>query len=39
TQKHQLFGDRQLIRLRASRRALNMLRMYLIENNYKINLN
>jgi len=33
-QKHQLFGDRQLIRLRASRRALNMLRMYLMENNY-----
>jgi len=31
TQKHQLFGDRQLIRLRASRRALNMLRMYLIQ--------
>ena len=31
TQKHQLFGDRQLIRLRASRRALNMLRMYLME--------
>ncbi len=30
TQKHQLFGDRQLIRLRASRRALNMLRMYLM---------
>jgi len=29
TQKHQLFGDRQLIRLRASRRALNMLRNYL----------
>lgn len=29
TQKHQLFGDRQLIRLRASRRALNMLRIYL----------
>jgi len=28
-QKHQLFGDRQLIRLRASRRALNMLRNYL----------
>ncbi len=31
TQKHQLFGDRQLIRLRAARRALNMLRMYLME--------
>jgi len=31
TQKHQLFGSRQLIRLRSSRRALNMLRMYLIE--------
>jgi nicotinamide-nucleotide amidase len=30
-QKHQLFGDRQLIRLRAARRALNMLRMYLME--------
>ena len=30
TQKHQLFGSRQLIRLRASRRALNMLRMYLM---------
>jgi len=29
TQKHQLFGDRQLIRLRAARRALNMLRNYL----------
>jgi nicotinamide-nucleotide amidase len=29
--KHQLFGDRQLIRLRAARRALNMLRMYLME--------
>ena len=29
TQKHQLFGSRQLIRLRASRRALNMLRNYL----------
>ncbi|TFB08067.1 competence/damage-inducible protein A [Candidatus Atribacteria bacterium MT.SAG.1] len=28
-QKHQLFGSRQLIRLRASRRALNMLRNYL----------
>jgi len=31
TQKHQLFGDRQLIRLRSVRRALNMLRMYLME--------
>jgi len=31
TQKHQLFGNRQLIRLRAARRALNMLRMYLME--------
>jgi nicotinamide-nucleotide amidase len=30
TQKHQLFGSRQLIRLRSARRALNMLRMYLI---------
>jgi len=30
TQKHQLFGDRQLIRLRACRRVLNMLRMYLM---------
>ncbi len=40
TQKHQLFGDRQLIRLRAARRALNMLRMYLIKNNdNKINTN
>ncbi|MBU4562588.1 competence/damage-inducible protein A [bacterium] len=29
TQKHQLFGDRQLIRLRAARRALNMFRNYL----------
>lgn len=28
-QKHQLFGDRQLIRLRAARRALNLLRNYL----------
>lgn len=28
-QKHQLFGNRQQIRLRASRRALNLLRMYL----------
>jgi len=31
TQKHQLFGDRQLIRLRSARRALNMLHMYLME--------
>lgn len=31
TKKHQLFGSRQLIRLRSARRALNMLRMYLIE--------
>jgi nicotinamide-nucleotide amidase len=31
TQKHQLFGDRQLIRLRSALRALNMLRMYLME--------
>ena len=31
-QKHQLFGNRQQIRLRASRRALNLLRMYLIKN-------
>ena len=30
-QKHQLFGNRQQIRLRASRRALNLLRMYLIK--------
>ena len=30
-QKHPLFGSRQLIRLRACRRALNMLRMYLME--------
>ena len=30
TQKHQLFGNRQLIRLRSARRALNMLRMYLM---------
>ena len=30
TQKHHLFGGRQLIRLRASRRALNMLRIYLM---------
>lgn len=29
TKKHQLFGSRQLIRLRSARRALNMLRMYL----------
>ncbi|MBU4349953.1 competence/damage-inducible protein A [bacterium] len=31
TQKHQLFGNRQLIRVRSARRALNMLRMYLME--------
>jgi len=30
TQKHQLFRNRQLVRLRACRRALNMLRLYLI---------
>jgi len=30
TQKHQLFGDRQLIRLRSTRRAINLLRNYLI---------
>ncbi len=30
TQKHQLFGNRQLIRVRSTRRALNMLRMYLM---------
>jgi nicotinamide-nucleotide amidase len=30
-QKHQLFGNRQQIRLRASSRALNLLRMYLIK--------
>jgi len=29
TQKHQLFGSRQLIRLRSARRTLNMLRNYL----------
>ncbi|MBA7539902.1 putative competence-damage inducible protein [subsurface metagenome] len=29
--KHLLFGSRQLIRLRSVRRALNMLRMYLME--------
>ncbi|MEA2021381.1 MAG: CinA family nicotinamide mononucleotide deamidase-related protein [Candidatus Caldatribacteriota bacterium] len=29
TQKLQLFGNRQLVRLRSTRRALNMLRMYL----------
>lgn len=29
TQKHQFFGDRQLIRLRSARRALNILRIYL----------
>ncbi|GAI19031.1 unnamed protein product, partial [marine sediment metagenome] len=34
TQKHQLFGNRQLIRLRAAHRALNMLRMYLIDTSY-----
>jgi len=40
-QKHQLFGDRQLIRLRSARRALNMLRMYLMEKQlyYKVDLN
>ena len=31
TQKHQLFGNRQLVRLRSARRALNMLRMHLME--------
>ena len=31
SQKHQLFGNRQLVRLRSTRRALNMLRMYLME--------
>ena len=31
TQKLQLFGNRQLVRLRSTRRALNMLRMYLME--------
>jgi len=31
TQKHQLFGNRQLIRVRSARRALNMLRMYLMK--------
>jgi nicotinamide-nucleotide amidase len=31
TQKHQLFGNRQLVRLRSARRALNMLRMYLMK--------
>jgi nicotinamide-nucleotide amidase len=37
THKHQLFGDRQLIRLRSARRALNMLRIFLLKNNrYKI---
>jgi len=35
TQKHQLFGNRRLIRLRSARRALNMLRIYLMGNNYK----
>ena len=29
SQKHQIFGDRQLIRIRAARRALDMLRKYL----------
>lgn len=29
-QKHQLHGNRQMIRLRATRRALNMLRLHLI---------
>jgi len=40
-QKHQLFGSRQLIRLRSARRALNMLRMYLMEKQlyYKVDLN
>ena len=33
TQKHQLFGNRRLIRLRSARRALNMLRIYLMGNN------
>ena len=31
TQKLQLFGNRQLVRLRSTRRALNMLCMYLME--------
>ena len=31
TQKHRLFGNRQLIRVRSARRALNMLRTYLME--------
>ena len=31
TQKHQLFGNRQLVRLRSARRALNMLRIYLMK--------
>ncbi|MEA3453999.1 MAG: competence/damage-inducible protein A [Candidatus Caldatribacteriota bacterium] len=31
TQKHQLFGNRQLVRLRSTRRAFNILRMYLIK--------
>jgi nicotinamide-nucleotide amidase len=30
THKHQLFGNRQLVRLRSARRALNILRMYLM---------
>ena len=30
TQKHRLFGNRQLIRVRSAHRALNMLRMYLM---------
>lgn len=30
-QKHNLFRDRQIIRLRATRRALNMLRIYLLK--------
>jgi len=31
TQKHQIFGNRRLMRLRSAHRALNMLRMYLME--------
>jgi nicotinamide-nucleotide amidase len=31
SQEHQLFGNRRLVRLRSTRRALNMLRMYLME--------
>jgi len=31
-QKHHLLRDRQMIRLRASIRALNMLRIYLLSN-------